>query len=133
MTYKKAFIVGLFQCIAMIPGVSRSASTIVGGLSQKLNRKTAAEFSFFLAVPTMFAATAKKLWDSKEILQSHVSEYATSLIIGNFIAFIVAMLAIKFFITLVSKSGFKWFGVYRILIGAFILYWYYTNHAMTIL
>lgn len=133
MSYKKAFIVGVFQCIAMVPGVSRSASTIVGGLTQKLNRKTAAEFSFFLAVPTMFAATAKKMWDSKEILQAHASEYATSLIIGNIVAFVVAMFAIKFFIGLVSKSGFKWFGVYRIIVGAFILYWFYTNHSMTIL
>jgi undecaprenyl-diphosphatase len=98
-----------------------------------LNRKTAAEFSFFLAVPTMFAATAKKMWDSKEILQAHASEYATSLIIGNIVAFVVALFAIKFFIGLVSKSGFKWFGVYRIIVGAFILYWYYTNHSMTIL
>lgn len=133
MSYKKSFLIGIFQCLAMVPGVSRSASTIVGGLTQKLNRKTAAEFSFFLAVPTMFAATVKKLWDAKDVLQTHASEYAASLIIGNIVAFIVAMLAIKFFIGLVSKSGFKWFGVYRILIGAFILYWYYTNHAMTIL
>jgi undecaprenyl-diphosphatase len=73
------------------------------------------------------------MWDSKEILQAHMSEYATSLIIGNIVAFVVAMIAIKFFIGLVSKSGFKWFGVYRIIVGAFILYWYYTNHSMTIL
>jgi len=133
MSYKKAFIIGVFQCIAMVPGVSRSASTIVGGLTQKLNRKTAAEFSFFLAVPTMFAATAKKLWDSKVILQMHLSEYATSLIVGNLVAFVVAMFAIKFFIGLVSKFGFKWFGIYRIIVGAFILYWFYTHHSMNIL
>lgn len=123
ITYKKGFIIGLFQCIAMIPGVSRSMATIVGGMTQKLSRKTAAEFSFFLAVPTMLAASGYKLMqalitpEGKEILMNNM----TSLVIGNIVAFIVAMLAIKFFINFLTKYGFKAFGYYRIIIGALIL------------
>lgn len=133
ISYRKAFIIGCFQCIAMIPGVSRSASTIVGGLTQKLNRKTAAEFSFFLAVPTMFAATCKKMWDGKEILQSHLHDNLTILIIGNAVAFVVAILAIKFFIGVLTKYGFKWFGVYRIIVGGAILILYFCGVKMQIL
>lgn len=120
---KKAFRVGLFQCIAMIPGVSRSMATIVGGMSQRLSRKTAAEFSFFLAVPTMFAATAYKLLklflepNGADILRENLSV----LVVGNIVAFIVALLAIKFFISYVTKYGFKIFGYYRIIIGSVIL------------
>jgi undecaprenyl-diphosphatase len=118
MTYLKAFIIGLFQVISMIPGVSRSAATIIGGLSQKLNRKNAAEFSFFLAVPTMFAASALKIFD---IFRQINSDNIQILLIGNVIAFIVALLAIKGFITYLVKHGFKVFGYYRILVGLIIL------------
>lgn len=119
----KALKIGLYQCIAMIPGVSRSMATIVGGMQQGLTRKSAAEFSFFLAVPTMFAATAYKLLklimnvETREILMSHMSE----LIIGNIVAFIVAILAIKFFINYVTRYGFKAFGYYRIIVGGAII------------
>jgi undecaprenyl-diphosphatase len=115
---KKALYIGLFQCIAMIPGVSRSAATIIGGLTQKLNRKTAAEFSFFLAVPTMFAATVYKLLKNYKYIQQ---EDITILIVGNIVAFIVAMLAIKFFISFLTRYGFKIFGYYRIALGILIL------------
>ncbi|QIK54552.1 undecaprenyl-diphosphate phosphatase [Dysgonomonas sp. HDW5A] len=135
ITYKNAFIIGCFQCIAMIPGVSRSMSTIVGGMSQKLTRKAAAEFSFFLAVPTMAAATGYKLLklvmepDGVQILQDNMS----TLIIGNLVAFIVAMLAIKFFIGYVTKYGFKLFGWYRIALGLAILIFLLTGHDLNIL
>lgn len=125
ITNKKAFKIGLFQCIAMIPGVSRSMATIVGGMSQGLTRKAAAEFSFFLAVPTMFAAMCYKML--KLFLEPNgmelIKDNAMTLIVGNVVAFIVAMLAIKFFIGFVTKFGFKYFGYYRILAGAFILLW----------
>lgn len=122
LTEKKAFNIGLFQCIAMIPGVSRSMATIVGGMSQKMTRKDAAEFSFFLAVPTMFAATGYKvlklfLNGGTEILVNNMA----ALIIGNVVAFVVALLAIKFFISFVTKYGFKAFGWYRIIVGGAIL------------
>lgn len=122
LTEKRAFFIGLFQCIAMIPGVSRSMATIVGGMAQKLTRKNAAEFSFFLAVPTMFAATAYKMLKlfmdgGMEIIMNNL----TALIIGNVVAFIVALLAIKFFISFVTKYGFKAFGWYRIIVGGVIL------------
>ncbi len=116
--YKKGFIIGLFQVLAMIPGVSRSAATIVGGMSQKLTRKTAAEFSFFLAVPTMFAATLYKLYKNSAALNS---DNIDILLFGNIIAFIVAMFSIKFFINFLTKYGFKLFGYYRIVVGAIIL------------
>ena len=123
ITYKSAFIIGLSQSVAMIPGVSRSAASIIGGLSQGITRKAAAEFSFFLAVPTMFAATAKKLYDfSKEpTVISSLAEHINLLIIGNVVAFVVALLAIKFFIAILTKYGFKFFGYYRIILGATIL------------
>lgn len=118
VTYPKAFKIGLFQCIAMIPGVSRSAATIIGGMTQKLNRRTAAEFSFFLAVPTMFAASGKKLLDNYHVFNS---ENISILLIGNIVAFIVAMISIKFFINYLSKYGFRLFGYYRIVVGITIL------------
>ncbi len=123
ITYKKGFIIGLFQCIPMIPGVSRSMATIVGGMTQKLTRKTAAEFSFFLAVPTMLAASGYKLL--KAIItpegQQLLMDNMPTLIIGNVVAFIVAMLAIKFFINFLTKYGFKAFGYYRIVVGVIII------------
>lgn len=123
VTNKKAFMIGLCQCIAMIPGVSRSMATIVGGMAQKLTRKNAAEFSFFLAVPTMFAASAYKLLqlilkpEGITVLQDNIG----TLLIGNLVAFIVAILAIKFFIGFVTKYGFKAFGYYRIIVGGIII------------
>lgn len=118
ITYPTALKVGFFQCIAMIPGVSRSAATIIGGMASKLSRKNAAEFSFFLAVPTMFAASAYKLTQNyKAITPGNLDV----LIVGNVVAFIVALLAIKFFINFLTKHGFKLFGWYRILVGSVIL------------
>ncbi len=134
LTQKRALIIGLYQCISMIPGVSRSMATIVGGMSQKLTRKAAAEFSFFLAVPTMFAATIFKLL--KIFLEPNgmdiIKENIGTLIIGNAVAFIVAMLAIKFFISFVTKYGFKAFGWYRIIVGGIILIMLMTGHNLTI-
>jgi len=121
ISYKTALKIGFFQCLAMIPGVSRSAATIFGGLTQKLTRKAAAEFSFFLAVPTMFAATLKSMWDEKELLIKSTNNEMIYLVIGNIIAFIVAYLAIKTFIGYISKHGFKVFGYYRIALGLALL------------
>ncbi|MBQ3244726.1 MAG: undecaprenyl-diphosphate phosphatase [Bacteroidaceae bacterium] len=134
LTEKRAFNIGLFQCISMIPGVSRSMATIVGGMSQKLTRKNAAEFSFFLAVPTMLAATMFKMIGliTDEASFNVLKENLDILLIGNAVAFIVAMLAIKFFISFVTKYGFKAFGWYRIIIGAIILLMLMTGHNLTI-
>lgn len=123
ISYKSGFVVGFWQCVAMIPGVSRSAASIIGGLQQGFTRKLAAEFSFFLAVPTMAAATGYKLlkaWlDSPEMLSN--SQNITALVVGNLVGFLVAMLAIKFFIGFVQKFGFTYFGWYRIVAGVVIL------------
>ena len=133
LTEKRALMVGLFQCISMIPGVSRSMATIVGGMSQRLTRKAAAEFSFFLAVPTMLAATVYKVYDLvKEGGIEIITENLSTLLIGNVVAFIVALLAIKFFIGFVTKYGFKAFGWYRILVGGLILVLLLTGHNLTI-
>ncbi len=121
LTEKRALMVGLFQCISMIPGVSRSMATIVGGMAQKMTRKAAAEFSFFLAVPTMLGATVYKGYKLIKEDPSIISDNLDTLIIGNVVAFIVAVLAIKFFINFVSKHGFKAFGWYRIIVGGAIL------------
>ena len=123
-SYKKAFIIGIVQCISMIPGVSRSMATIVGGMSQKLTRRAAAEFSFFLAVPTMLGSTCLETYklvfhgDCNILLQGN---NMPMLILGSIVAFIVAMAAIKFFIDYVSKYGFAAFGWYRIIVGAVII------------
>ncbi len=121
VTFQVAFKIGLFQTIAMIPGVSRSASTIIGGLTQKLTKKTAAEFSFFLAVPTMFLATSYKLFKFYKSGNSFGEHEIMLLAIGNIVAFIVAILAIKSFISFLTKNGFKVFGYYRIVLGIIIL------------
>ena len=124
LTEKRAFWIGLFQCISMIPGVSRSMATIVGGMSQRLTRKAAAEFSFFLAVPTMFGATCLETYkmishgSGSLLMQGNNLE---TLIVGSAVAFVVAILAIKFFINYVTKYGFKAFGWYRIVVGGVIL------------
>lgn len=120
MDYFRAIRIGLFQCIALIPGVSRSAATIIGGMQQKLTRHAAAEFSFFLAVPTMAAATGYKLLKHHEILTSSPDNIRL-LLIGNLVAFVVAMLAIKFFIGTLQKFGFKMWGYYRIVVGIIII------------
>ena len=133
LTEKRALMVGLFQCISMIPGVSRSMATIVGGMSQRLTRKAAAEFSFFLAVPTMLAATVYKVYDLiKEGGMEIITDNLSTLLIGNVVAFIVALLAIKFFIGFVTKYGFKAFGWYRILVGGLILGLILCGHNLTI-
>jgi undecaprenyl-diphosphatase len=130
LSFSKAFKIGFFQCIAMIPGVSRSAATIIGGMLQGLSKKDAAEFSFFLAVPTMFAAAGYKLLKS---YQSIESQHVSLLLIGNLVAFVVAMLAIKFFIGFLVKYGFKIFGYYRIILGAIILLFVAMGHNLTII
>lgn len=124
LTYRRAFTVGLIQCISMIPGVSRSMATIVGGMSQRLTRKAAAEFSFFLAVPTMFGATCLETYK----LISHgggslltQDNNLETLLLGSAVAFVVAILAIKFFINYVTKYGFAAFGWYRIIVGIVII------------
>lgn len=121
ISYLTALKIGLFQCLAMIPGVSRSGASIIGGMSQKLSRTTAAEFSFFLAVPTMLGATVKKCYDYYKDGFVLSDQQINLLIIGNIVAFIVAMLAIKSFIGYLSKHGFKMFGYYRIIAGTAIL------------
>lgn len=118
VTYPTALKIGFWQCIAMIPGVSRSAATIIGGMQQKLSRTNAAEFSFFLAVPTMAAASAYKLLKDYKHFNS---ENIGILAIGNIVAFIVAMIAIKTFITFLQKHGFKAFGWYRIVVGLILI------------
>jgi undecaprenyl-diphosphatase len=136
---RQAFFIGLAQCIAMIPGVSRSAASIIGGLAQGISRKASAEFSFFLAIPTMLAAAIYKFitgflgLDIKEdILKGNMPKIQASLdqlsaqdlqilLLGNAVAFVVAMLAIKFFINFLTKNGFKLFGYYRIILGVFLL------------
>lgn len=120
LDYKGSFKIGMFQVLALFPGVSRSAATIIGGLSQKLNRKTAAEFSFFLAVPTMFAATAYKLLKFHMEFGIMASDVKL-LLIGNVVAFLVAIIAIKSFIGILTKYGFALFGYYRIFIGIILL------------
>jgi len=121
ITLPKAFKIGLFQCLALWPGMSRSASTIIGGMTQGLTRQTAAEFSFFLAVPTMFAATAKKLLDFYKDGLTLNSQEINLLVFGNIVAFVVALLAIKSFIGFLNKHGFKGFGWYRIIVGGILI------------
>ena len=128
VSYGKGFIIGIWQCLAMIPGVSRSAASIIGGMQQKLTRSAAAEFSFFLAVPTMLAATGYKLYKYYKESGGFSSAEIKQLAIGNVIAFIVAMIAIKFFISFVKKYGFRIWGIYRILLGLILLALIYFGH-----
>lgn len=121
LTWLKAFIIGMFQTVAMIPGVSRSAATIIGGLTQGLSRKQAAEFSFFLAVPTMAAASLWKVLQFVRDGNSFGSDEVTILVIGNVVAFIVGMVAIKSFISFLTRYGFRFFGYYRIALGLILL------------
>ena len=138
LTYKKSLLIGMWQVLAMVPGVSRSAASIIGGMQQKLTRNFAAEFSFFLAVPTMFAATAYSLFVKKWggngiakkgyelILENQQNLYA--FVIGNVVAFVVAILAIRFFINYLKRYGFRVFGIYRIVVGAILLVLLFTGY-----
>ena len=133
ISYSQAFKIGLFQCLAMVPGISRSGASIVGGMSQKLSRTTAAEFSFFLAVPTMLGATIKKCYDYYKDGFVLTNDQINFLIIGNVVAFIVALIAIKTFIGFISKNGFKVFGYYRIIAGITLLIIHFFVHSLTII
>ncbi len=130
ITYPKAFMIGCFQVLSIaLPGLSRSASTIIGGMSQKLTRKLAAEFSFFLAVPTMVAASAKSFLDVyKEHPEVLVKDNFATLGLGALVAYVVALIAVKFFIGYLQKNGFKMFGWYRIVAGIIVLILIYTKH-----
>lgn len=127
--WREAFVIGVFQCIAVIPGVSRSAATIIGGLSQKLTRRAAAEFAFFLAMPTMAAAAVKDLYDYYKEAHAqghHFSDLFSAyeiklLLLGNAVAFVVALVAIRGFVGFVSRYGFRAFGIYRIIVGGILL------------
>lgn len=130
VTNKKAFVIGFWQCVAMIPGVSRSAASIIGGMLQGLTRKLSAEFSFFLAVPTMAAATGYKLLkaytETPELIFTRNNMILLGL--GNVVAFLVALLAIKFFITYLQKYGFQLFGWYRVIVGLILIILILTGH-----
>jgi undecaprenyl-diphosphatase len=137
VTERRAFWIGLIQCFSMIPGTSRSMATIVGGMCQKLTRRRAAEFSFFLAVPTMAAATGLDLIELFVGDDAVGGSWATSenlilLAVGCVVAFIVAIIAMKWFVDFLAKYGFKAFGWYRIVVGAFILIWMLTGHSMVL-
>ena len=128
---KRAFNIGLYQCISVIPGVSRSMATIVGGMTQGLTRKRAAEFSFFLAVPTMAGATLLDLLDLvKEDAVWATSHNMMLLLLGCVVAFVVALLAMKWFVSFLAKYGFKAFGIYRIIVGTIIIVLLLTGHSL---
>jgi len=133
ISYLTAFKIGLFQCLAMIPGVSRSGASIVGGMTQKLSRTTAAEFSFFLAIPTMLGATVKKSYDYYKAGFELSQDQINLLIIGNVVGFIVALIAIKSFIGFLQKNGFRIFGYYRIIAGIAILLIHFFVQKLTII
>ncbi|MEO8720982.1 MAG: undecaprenyl-diphosphate phosphatase [Ginsengibacter sp.] len=121
VSYLNSFTIGIWQCLAMVPGVSRSAASIIGGMQQKLTRSAAAEFSFFLAVPTMVAATGYKLFKFYHDNKGFTGEEVKLLLVGNVVAFVVALMAIKFFINFLKKHGFRIWGIYRIIIGLVLL------------
>lgn len=133
ISYKQAFIIGWYQCLALIPGTSRSASTIVGGMTQKLTRKAAAEFSFFLAVPMMAGASAVKLYKFFKEGHTFSSGEINLLIIGNIVGFVVAIIAIKTFIDILTRYGFKAFGWYRIVIGLAIIILILSGYSLQII
>ena len=138
LTYKKSFLIGMWQVLAMIPGVSRSAASIIGGMQQKLTRNFAAEFSFFLAVPTMFAASAYSLflkdWEETGVAKKgyelivESQQNINAFIVGNVVAFIVAIIAIRFFINYLKVYGFRVFGMYRIIVGIILLILIFTGY-----
>ncbi|WP_408591679.1 undecaprenyl-diphosphate phosphatase [Novosphingobium sp.] len=124
LSLPRSAAIGLMQCLAMIPGVSRSGATIMGALSMGVNRRTAAEFSFFLAVPTMFGATAKQLWDHRHELAAGAGPVGwTQIAIGSVVSFGVALVVIKAFVAFISRSGFAPFAIYRIVAGSVALVW----------
>ena len=125
ISFPKAIVIGVWQCIAMVPGVSRSAASIIGGMQQGLTRSAAAEFSFFLAVPTMLAATGYKLLKYYKEMGGFSANELQQLAVGNVVAFVVAILAIKIFISFLKKYGFKIWGIYRIVVGAILLFLVY--------
>ncbi len=133
ITYKQSFIIGLYQCLALIPGTSRSASTIVGAMTQNLTRKAAAEFSFFLAIPMMLGASIVKLYKFLKEGHAFSGEEINLLIIGNVVGFVVAIVAIKTFINLLTKYGFKAFGWYRIIVGLAIIGLLLSGHSLQII
>lgn len=133
INYKQSFLIGIYQCLALIPGMSRSASTIVGGMSQNLSRKVAAEFSFFLAIPMMFGASLIKLLKFFKEGNTFSSEEIQLLVVGNIVGFVVAIIAIKFFIGVLTKYGFKAFGWYRIIIGLIIIAVLLSGHTLQII
>lgn len=128
-SFRQALVIGVFQCLAVVPGTSRSAATIVGGLSQRLTRQAAAEFAFFLAMPTMLAASVKDIYDYYKAAKTHgvtvghlfSAEQLKQLAVGNVVAFVVALLAIRFFVGFVARNGFRAFGIYRIIAGGILL------------
>jgi len=134
ISYKNSLMIGIFQLLSIIlPGFSRSAATIIGGMQQKLTRKTAAEFSFFLAVPTLAGAFAKSLWDTfQENPEILTSQNIQMLALGNLIGFLVAMFAIKAFIAYLTKHGFRLFGWYRIVVGLILVIYLITGHTLSI-
>src|SRR5664279_2802079 len=127
VSFGNGFIIGIWQCLAMIPGVSRSAASIIGGMQQKLTRSAAAEFSFFLAVPTMLAATVYKIYKYIKEYGAFTSDQVKILSVGNIVAFVVALFAIKFFITMLKKYGFRIWGIYRVVVGIALLIMLYTG------
>ncbi len=133
VTYKKSFMIGVYQCLALIPGMSRSASTIVGGMTQGLSRKLAAEFSFFLAIPMMFGASLIKLLKFFKDGNTFTGEEIRLLIVGNVVGFVVAIIAIKSFIGILTKYGFKAFGWYRIVVGLVIIAVLASGHELNII
>ncbi|MCI0919887.1 undecaprenyl-diphosphate phosphatase [Sphingobacterium rhinopitheci] len=133
ISYKQALVIGFYQCLALIPGTSRSASTIVGGMTQKLTRKAAAEFSFFLAIPMMLGASVVKLYKFLKEGHTFTGEEINLLIVGNIIGFIVAIIAIKTFIDILTKYGFKVFGWYRIIVGVVIIAMLLSGHSLQII
>jgi len=128
VSYLNSFTIGIWQCLAMIPGMSRSASSIIGGMQQKLTRSASAEFSFFLAVPTMIAATGYKLFKHYQVNGGFSHEEIKLLLVGNVVAFVVALLAIKFFIEFLKKHGFRVWGIYRVAIGVILLVLIYSGY-----
>jgi len=133
ISFKQAFIIGCYQCLALIPGTSRSASTIVGGMTQKLTRKAAAEFSFFLALPMMFGASLVKLLKFFKEGHTLTGEEINLLIVGNIVGLVVAIIAIKSFISVLTKYGFKAFGWYRIVVGLVIIILLLSGHNLQVI
>lgn len=128
VSYGKSFLIGLWQCLALVPGVSRSASSIIGGMQQKLTRSAAAEFSFFLGVPTLAGAALYKMYKYYQETGGFTGEEIKILTIGNVVSFLVAMMAIRFFINFLKKHGFRLWGFYRVVLGTLLLVLIYSGY-----